>query len=83
MQVFGNGHSVVKAGSTVYVMKCQPVSVKPRRDENCTHQIPDIFGTEKVFVDPISFVSQLVGTVLHCNDIAPPRYLIAKLILVI
>jgi len=78
MQDFGKGHSVVKAGSTVYVTKCQPVSVRPRRDENCTHEIPAFFGNEKVFVDPISFVIRLVGTVLHCNDIAPPRYLIAS-----
>jgi len=77
MQVLGKGHSVVKASSTVYVMQCQSVSVQPRREKNCTHEIPASFDGQDIFVDPISFVIKLVGTIVHCNDVTPPRYLIA------
>jgi len=77
MQVFGKGHSVVKAGSTVFVTQCQSVSVQPRRGKNRTHEIPASFDRTDVFVDSFSIVIKLVATIVHCNDVGPPRYVIA------
>jgi len=77
LQILGKGHLVTRAGATVYVNKCKSVSVEPRVHENCTHEIPALFNGTAVFVDPLSFVIRYVGTVTHCNAIAPPRYLIS------
>jgi hypothetical protein len=56
MQVFGQGHHVIKNGATVYVTKCQAVSVTPRTHANCTNEIPVEYNGTNVFADTISFV---------------------------
>jgi hypothetical protein len=72
MQVFGRGHHVTKNGATVYVTKCQPLSVTPRTHANCTNEIPVEYNGTNTFVDPISFVIKSAAASVRCNDIAPP-----------
>jgi hypothetical protein len=74
MQVFGRGHQVTKNGATVYVTKCQPVSVTPRTYANCTNEIPVEYNGTNAFVNPISFVIKSAAAPVRCNDIAPPRW---------
>jgi hypothetical protein len=74
IQIFGRGHLASKAGATVYVTKCQPVSVTPRAVTNCTAEIPASYNNSDVYVDPISYVIQSYGTPMKCTDIAPPRF---------
>jgi hypothetical protein len=74
LQVFGRGHLASKAGATVYVTRCCPVSVTPRAVVNCTAEIPASYNNTDVFVDPISYVIKSYGTPLKCTDIAPPRF---------
>lgn len=76
-KTFGRGHLVVKAGATAYVTTCLPVEVIPTVYHNCTEEIPVLFRNKTVFVDPLSFVIRSTGTVVVCNDIAPPRWEIA------
>jgi hypothetical protein len=40
IQIFGQGHLASKAGATVYITRCQPVSVTPHAVTNCTAEIP-------------------------------------------
>ena len=75
-QVLGKGVLLSKAGSAVYVTHCSSVNVEPRVHSNCTLEIPAILNGSNVFVDPISFVVKLMGTVVRCNEIAPPRFFI-------
>lgn len=77
LQILGKGHLVSRAGATVYVTKCKAVSVEPRSHTNCTHEIPAFFNGTEVFVDPFSLVIKQVGTISHCNAIAPPRFQIS------
>jgi hypothetical protein len=55
-------------------MRCAPVEVLPRSHKNCTEEIPSTLNGIEAFVDPISYVIKSVGSPVHCNDIAPPRY---------
>ena len=66
-QVLGKGVLLSKAGSAVYVTHCASVNVEPRVHRNCTLEIPAVFNGSDVFVDPISFVIKLMGTVVRCN----------------
>jgi len=77
LQLFGPGHQVSRAGATVYVTKCYPVSVTPRTPKNCTHEIPVEFNGTDYFVDPVSLVLRPTGVIIKCNSIAPPRYSIS------
>ena len=71
VQVLGPGHVVTKSGATVYVTKCVAVSVEPRAATICTQEIPVKLIATRAYVDPITFVIQYVGTITHCNLIAP------------
>ena len=75
--IFGRGHMTTRAGCTVYVTKCNPVSVTPRQHANCTQDIPVTYNGTELFVDPVSLVLKTMSAVTHCNDVAPPRWLIA------
>ena len=75
-QVLGKGVLLSKAGSAVYVTHCNSVNVEPRVHRNCTLEIPAVFNGSDVFVDPISLVIKPRGTVVRCNEVAPPRFLI-------
>ena len=77
ISTFGHGHLVTRAGAAAYVTKCALVDVMPRHTDNCTGEIPAIWGEKEIFVDPISYVIKPLGTPMRCNDIAPVRYLIA------
>ena len=43
---------------------------------NCTNEIPVMYKDKEMYADPISYILKLAGTVIRCNDVAPPRYLI-------
>ena len=75
-QVLGKGVLLSKAGSAVYVTHCNSVNVDPRVHRNCTLEIPAVFNGSDIFVDPISLVIKPMGTVVRCNEVAPPRFLI-------
>jgi hypothetical protein len=72
MEVFGRGHLATKAGATVYITKCRPVSVTPRAIQNCTMEIPAVLNGTDVFVDPISYIIKTHAVPVRCTDIAPP-----------
>ncbi len=72
--IFGRGHLAIKAGGAVYVTRCSPVEVVPRSHGNCTEEIPATVNGTDAFVNPISYVIKSVGSPIHCNDVAPPRY---------
>jgi hypothetical protein len=74
IQVFGRGHLASKAGATVYVTHCRPVSVTPRAVVNRTAEIPASYNGSDVYIDPISYVIKSYGTPMKCTDIAPPRF---------
>lgn len=73
-RVFGPGHIAIKAGATVYVGKCQPVQVVPEAYPNCTSEIPVMLNGSRLFVDPITLVLQMTGTILPCSAIGPARW---------
>ncbi|OBQ32975.1 MAG: hypothetical protein AN484_27535, partial [Aphanizomenon flos-aquae WA102] len=77
MQVFGRGHIITRSGASMYVTHCNPVDVLPRTALNCTDEIPVTYNGTDVFVDPISMVIKSAGVITRCNDVAPPRWLIA------
>jgi hypothetical protein len=37
-------------------------------------EIPIMVNGAEAFMDPISYVIKSVGSLIHCNDVAPPRY---------
>ncbi len=78
IQMFGKGHLVTRSGATAVVTKCSPVDVMIRSNSNCTEEIPVVWKSENYFVDPINFVLKISGSPVRCNDIAPPRWLIAN-----
>ncbi len=76
ISIFGRGHLAIKAGGAVYVTRCSPVEVIPRIHSNCTEEIPITINGTEAFVDPISYVIKSAGSPIHCNDVAPPRYMV-------
>jgi hypothetical protein len=58
----------------VYVTRSALVEVVPCSYKNCTEEIPVMLNGTEVFVDPISYIIKSAGSLVHCNDIAPPRY---------
>lgn len=76
-RVVGRGHVVIRSGAVVYVSKCQEVDVVPRENQNCTEEIPVLLNSTLAFVDPISMIIKSAGTIIRCNDISPPRWLIS------
>jgi len=77
ISMFGRGHLSTRAGATVYVTKCPEVDVTPRLAINCSQEIPVVYNGQNMFVDPISLVLLTHGETVICNDVAPPRWLIA------
>jgi len=75
-KVFGPGHVATKSGAVVYVTKCPPVEVVPSPVLNCTEEIPVMVNESRRYVDPFSFILKPTGSVVVCNDIAPPRWMI-------
>ena len=75
--ILGPGHMSTKSGVTVYVTKCEPVSVTPRNHVNCTQEIPVVYNGTDMFVDPFTLNLITHGTIVRCNDVAPPRWLIS------
>ncbi len=71
--IFGRGHLAIKAGGSVYVTRCSPVEVLPRSHKNCTEEISVTVNGTDAFVDPISYVIKSAGSLIHCNDVAPPE----------
>jgi hypothetical protein len=41
---------------------------------DCTEEITALSNGTEVFVNPISYIIQAAGSLVHCNDIAPPQY---------
>jgi hypothetical protein len=76
MEVIGRGHLATRAGATVYITRCQAVSVTPRAVQNCTMDIPATLNNTDIFVDPISYIIKTHAVPVRCTDIAPPRFLI-------
>ena len=35
-----------------------------------------VYNKTEVLVDPINWVIKLIGTTVHCSNVAPPRFLI-------
>ncbi|OBQ34767.1 MAG: hypothetical protein AN484_26530, partial [Aphanizomenon flos-aquae WA102] len=68
---------ITRSGASMYVTHCNPVDVLPRTALNCTDEIPVTYNGTDVFVDPISMVIKSAGVITRCNDVAPPRWLIA------
>ncbi len=70
--IFRRGHLAIKAGGAVYVTRCAPVEVLPQSHRNCTEEIPIMVNGTEAFMDPISYVIKIVGSPIHCNDVALP-----------
>jgi hypothetical protein len=64
----------IKAGGAVYVRRCASVEVVIRIHRNCTEEIPAIYNGTKIFMNPVSIVIKSAGSLVHCNDLAPPWY---------
>jgi hypothetical protein len=55
----------------IYVTKCILVKVVSCSHAYCTGEIPDVYYRTEIIVDPISYVINSAGSLLHCNDVPP------------
>jgi hypothetical protein len=76
VKVSTRGHLATRVGATVYITRCQAVSVTPRAVQNCTMEIPAVLNGTDIFVDPISYIIKTHAVPVRCTDIVPPRFLI-------
>jgi hypothetical protein len=78
LQIFRRGHVIAKSGSVAYMTRFNPVEVLPRISGNCTEEIPVTWRNGSFFVDSISYVIKTAALPTRSNDIAPPRWNIAR-----
>lgn len=67
-------------GAAGYIASCKPINVTRVAYPNCTREIPvtplmaDGNGTELLFADPITMVTQKFPTVVPCSPMMPTRW---------
>ncbi|MGB0246595.1 MAG: hypothetical protein ACPF9Z_08145, partial [Paracoccaceae bacterium] len=74
LDLFGPGHTMVRAGATAYVIQCVGVEVERFNFHNCTQEIPVTYSNQTMFADPITFILHAIPTILPCSDVFPSRY---------
>lgn len=74
-QYMGNpGYTAISSGEVIHVIKCHPVSIKPRADEDCTIEYPVYYRNESYYVTPRSHLLQKTGTPSPCASALAPEY---------
>ncbi|CAM6055195.1 unnamed protein product [Sphagnum tenellum] len=78
-KIFGRGVFVHPAGGVLSVTKCYPhqvvVVTKP---ENCTQDIPVLFGKRRMYVDPYTYILHNLPDQAACMPDDPQYYRIGR-----
>ncbi|XP_031337381.1 uncharacterized protein LOC116166512 [Photinus pyralis] len=70
------GYIAAKMGEVLYIMKCTPRVVYPRKTETCYQELPIWNNNQSKFMAPITHIIQAYAQPINCNRITPPIYLI-------
>jgi hypothetical protein len=68
------GHIARIAGEVLYIMKCLPIMVEIRREENCYLELPVTAYNRSVFMSPSTRILQEHAQQIECNTIMPAMY---------
>ena len=74
VSLYGQGYSIIRAGSVAYVGECPHVEVKIRNAQNCTQEIPVWYRDKAAFVDPITRNLVSMPTTIACDPVNPVSY---------
>ncbi|CAB3251517.1 unnamed protein product [Arctia plantaginis] len=69
--------TAVAAGEVIHIIKCIPVPVSPRRDDDYTVEHPVSYANQNYYLSPRSHILQKTATPTPCSDILTPEYKIA------
>ena len=72
--IFGDGHSIKRAGAVAYVTKCIPVEVDISSFPNCTQEIPIKYRNTTQFADPITRIIKTFPQIIPCDPIHPVKW---------
>lgn len=74
----GPGYMAVVSGEVVHIIKCIPIEVMLRHDENCYSELPVSRTTpenkEPYFMSPRTHILKKKGTQITCNALIPAYY---------
>lgn len=72
------GYTAVPLGELIYIIKCVPVEVRIRETKECYNELPVIANNQTVFLTPRNHLLQQHGTVVDCNPLLQPAFLLEK-----
>lgn len=70
------GYTAVLLGELAFIIKCVPVEVKIRETSNCFNELPVTANNQSVFMTPRNHLLQPQGTVVDCNTLLQPAFLL-------
>jgi len=68
------GYIARVSGEVLYIMKCVPIVVEIRRDENCYMELPVTAYNRSLFMSPGTHILQEHAQQIECNSIMPAMY---------
>ena len=72
------GFLVKKAGSAMYILKCEARSVMFRHDEVCTEELPVTYDGKNFFMNARTRILQSLPNIIECNDVNPNLFFIGN-----
>ena len=78
LEDFGPGHQVEARGNAIYLVSCQPVTVRFRDHNNCTRGVPVSYRGSAKFLDPFTHILQEVSPIVACSRVMPQTWLIGS-----
>lgn len=71
------GYTALPAGEVMYLVKCQPVSVKRSPKSECYLEFPVEYKNRTFFMAPRTHLLQEKGTQVPCSEVVPVTYQIS------
>lgn len=59
-------------GEVLYIAKCKPVVVEPRKTESCYQELPVTYNNQSQYRTAITHILTTHGTEVDCNPFLPP-----------
>lgn len=68
------GYVAKVSGEVMYIMKCLPIAVEVRRENNCYVELPVTVNNKSYFMSPVTRILQEHAIEIECNSIIPAMY---------
>jgi len=72
----GPGYTAINAREIIYLLKCKAVNVEINTLNTCFNELPIKYQNKTYYMAPKTHTLQSYGTLIDCNTILPPAFLL-------